>query len=119
MIVPKSHTGNIHVFDEKHLKSSDSYYFEPGLYPSIMDTVAAMNSLVQVEDSHSENCIAVEVPRRTQKDKIYMAKEVSGPAVFNTALGQFFGSNVGKECRVMLRSIGPYKAGSAHDILRI
>ena len=54
-------------FDKKLLKSSEFHYLEPGLYPSITDTVEAMNTLSQERHNHSENCITVKVSRRTQK----------------------------------------------------
>ena len=54
-------------FDKKLSKSSEFYYLEPGLYPSITDIVEAMNILIQERHNHSENCIKVKVSRRTQK----------------------------------------------------
>ena len=53
-------------FDKKLSKSSDFYYLEPGLYPSITDIVQAVNILIQERHNHSENCIRVKVSRRTQ-----------------------------------------------------
>ena len=48
-------------------KSSDFYYVEPVLYPSITHIVETMNTLVQEKHNHSENFITVEVSRRTQQ----------------------------------------------------
>ena len=48
-------------------KSSDFYYLEPGLYPSVTDIVEATNTLIQERHNQSENGITVEVSRRTQK----------------------------------------------------
>ena len=62
-------------FDEKLSKSSEFYYLEPELYPSITDIVEALNTLIQERRNHSENCITVKVSRRTQKVAIYLAKE--------------------------------------------
>ena len=52
-------------FDKKLSKSSEFYYLELGLYPSITDIVEAMNILIQERHYHSENCIKVKVSRRT------------------------------------------------------
>ena len=46
-------------FDKKLSKSSEFYYLEPGLYPSITDIVEAMNTLNQERHNHSEICIKV------------------------------------------------------------
>ena len=106
-------------FDKKLSKSSDFYYLEPGLYPSIRDIVEAMNILIQERNNPSENCIKVKVSRRTQKVEIYLANEGSGLAFFSTDLGHIFGSNVGNEFGVMLRRKGPHKPEFAYDIVRI
>ena len=105
--------------DKKLWKSSEFYYLEPGLYPSITDIVEAMNNLIQERHNHSENCIKVKVSRRTQKVEIYLANETSGLAFFSTDLGHIFGSNNGKEFGVMLRGKGPHKPEFAYDIVRI
>ena len=39
------------LFDQKLSKSSELYYLEPGLYPSITDIVEAMNTLIQERKS--------------------------------------------------------------------
>ena len=105
--------------DEKLSKSSEFYYLEPGLYPSITDIVEAMNTLIQERHNHSENCITVKVSRRTQKVEIYLANERSGLAFFSTDLGHIFGSNVGNEFGVMLRGKGAHKTKFVYDIIRI
>ena len=71
-------------FDKKLSKSSEFYYLEPGFYPSITDIVESMNILIQGRHNHSENCITVEVSRRTQKVEIYLANEGSGLAFSST-----------------------------------
>ena len=45
-----------------------------------------MNILIQEGHNHSENCIEVQVSRRTQKVEIYLANEGSGLAFFSTDL---------------------------------
>ena len=111
--------GKFKFFDKKLSKSSELYYLEPDLYPSITDIVEAMNILIQEKHNHSENCIKVKVSRRTQKVEIYFANDASGLAFFSTDLGQIFGSNVGYEFGVMLRGKGPHKPEFANDIVGI
>ena len=52
--VPKRPEGKFMFFDEKLSKSSEFYYLEPGLHPSITDIVEAMNTLNQQRHNHSE-----------------------------------------------------------------
>ena len=111
--------GKFVFFDKKLSKSSEFYYLEPGLYPSITDIVEAMNILIQERHNHSKNCIKVKVSRRRQKVEIYLASEGSGLAFFSTDMGHIFGSNVGKEFGVILRGKGPHKPEFACDIVRI
>ena len=111
--------GKFMFFDKKLSKSSEFYYPELGLYPSITDIVEAMNILIQKRHNHSENCIKDKVSRKTQKVEIYSANEASGLAFFSTDLGHIFGSNVGVEFGVMLRGKGPQKPEFAYDIVRI
>ena len=91
---------------------------EHGLYPSIMDIVEVLNTLIQETQTHSENSITVKVSQKTQKVEIYLEKEGSCLAFFNTDLGHIFGSNVGIEIGVMLRGEGPHKPEFAHGIVR-
>ena len=53
--------GKFMFFDKKRSNSSEFYFQEPGLYPSITDIVEAMNTLIQEGHNHSENCITVKV----------------------------------------------------------
>ena len=101
--------GKFMFFDKKLSKSSEFYYLEPDLYPSIMDIVEAMNILIQERNNHTENCIKVKVSRNTQKVEICLATEGSGLAFISTDLGHIFGSNVVNEFGVMLRGKGPHK----------
>ena len=117
--VPKCYGGEIYVFDKKLSKSSEFYYLEPGLYPSITDIVEAMNFLIHERHNHSKNCIKVKVTRITQKVEIYLAKEGFGLAFFSTDLGHIFGSIIGNHFGVMLRRRGPHKPKFAYDIVRI
>ena len=117
--VPKVTEGKFKFLDKKYWKSSEFYYLEPGLYPSITEFVEAMNILIQKRHNHSENCIKVKVSRRTQKVEVHLANEETGLAFFSTDLGHIFGSNVAKEFGVMLRGKGPHKPEFAYDIVRI
>ena len=84
------------MFSHKKLtKSSEFYYLEPRLYLSITDVVEAINTLVQERQNQSENCIKVELSRKTQKVEIYLASKGSGLAFFSMDLGHIFGTNVG------------------------
>ena len=62
------------------MKSSEFFYLEPGIYPSIMDIVEAVNTLIQERHNQCKSCITMEVSRRTQKVEIYLAKKRSGLA---------------------------------------
>ena len=117
--VPKCYGEKVIIFDKKLLKSSEFYYLESGLYPSITDIVEAMNILIQERHNHSENCIKDEVSRKTQKVEVYLENEASGRAFFSTDLGHLFGSKVGNDFGVMLRGKGPHKSEFAYDIVRI
>ena len=78
--------GKFMFFDKKLSKLSKLYYLEPGLYPSVRDIVETMNTLIQERHNHSENCIKVNVSRRTQEVDIYLASEGSGVALLRTDL---------------------------------
>ena len=65
--------GKLKIFDKKLSKLSAFYYLEPDLYPSFTDNAEAINTLIQENHYHSESCITVKVPRRTQKSEIYLA----------------------------------------------
>ena len=111
--------GKFMFFDKKFSKSSEFYYREPGLYPSITEIVEAMNILIHERHNHTENCIKLKVSRRTQKVEIYVAKEGSGLAFFSKDLGHIFGIMVSNELGVMLRAKRPHKPEFAYDLVRI
>ena len=83
------------------------------------DFVEAMNALVQRIHNHSENCVTVEVSRRTQNVEIYIVNEGSSLAFFSTDLGHICGSNIGNESGVMLRGKRPHKAKFPYDNVRV
>ena len=110
--------GKLMFFDKKLSKSSEFFFLEPGLYPSITDLVEAMNTLIQERHNHSENCLTVKMSIRMQKVEIYPANERSGIPIFNTDLEHISGSVVRYEFSVMLRGKGPHKPNFAYDIVR-
>ena len=110
---------NLCFFDTKFSKSSEFYYLEPGLYPSITDIVEAMTTLIQEKHKHSESFITVKVSRRTQSFEIYLANEGYVLAFFSTDLILILGENVGNEFGAMLRGKGPHKPEFAYNIVRI
>ena len=59
-------------FDNQLSSSSEFYHLDSGFYPSITDIVETMNTLIQGRHNHSDNCITVNVSRRTQKVEIYL-----------------------------------------------
>ena len=97
----KLRSKNLCFFVKKLSKSSELYYLELGLHPSITDIVETMNILIQERHNQSENCIKVKVSRGTQNVEIYLANEASGLAFFSTDLGHIFGSNGGNETAVL------------------
>ena len=99
-------TGKEYVSYQKLSKSSDSYYLEPGLYPSVTDIVEALNTPIQERHNNSKNCSTKKVSRITQKTEIYLSNDGSGVAFFSTDLGRILGSNIGNEFGVMLRGKG-------------
>ena len=104
--------------DKERPNSSEFYYLEHGLYPSITDIVEAMNTFIPERHNHSDGCITIKVSR-PQKVVIYLEKEESVFAFVITDLGYICESNVGNEFGVMLRGKGPDKPDFAYNIVRI
>ena len=71
-------------YDEKLFKTTEAYYFEPGLYSSITNIVEAMNTLIQERNNHRDTCITIKVSRVTQKVKVCLANEEPSLAIFST-----------------------------------
>ena len=94
--------GKFKFFDEKFSKSTSTYNLEPGLYTSFTDIVEAMITLIQERNNHNETCIAVKVPRKTQKVVNLLANDSCGLAFCSTDLGHIFGNNVGNEFGVLM-----------------
>ena len=111
--------GKLKFFEEKFSKSTSTYNLEPGLYTSITDIVEAINRLIQERNNHSETCITVKVPRKTQKVVILLVNDTSGLAFCSTDLGHIFGNNVGNEFGVLMIGKGPHEPEFAYDIVLI
>ena len=90
--VRKRYGGEFKLFDTKLQKSSKLYYLKPGLYPSIVDNVEAINMFIQQTRNQTENRLTVKTSRITQKNDFYIANEGSGLAFFSTDLGHNFGA---------------------------
>ena len=110
--------GKFSFFDKKFSISSELYYLEPSVYRAITDVVEAMNTLIQQKHNHNENCVTVEMSRRTQKFEIYLANERSGLAFFSRDLEHIFGSIVGNGLGAMLRGKEARKLEFAYDFVR-
>ena len=106
-------------FDIKLSKNSEFYYLGYCFYPSITDIAEAKNTLFQERHNHSENCITVEVSRRTQKVEINLANDESSLAVFSTDLEHICGSKAGNDFGMMFKRKGLHKPEIAYDILHM
>ena len=106
-------------FEKKFSNSSEFYYLETSLYPSITDIVEAINTLIQERHNHNENCTTVKVSQRTQNNETYFAKEKSGLSFFRADPGHVFGSNVGNDIGVILTGKRPHKPEFAYHFVRI
>ena len=82
-----------------------------------MEIVETMNTLIQEKHNHSESCIKLRLPRRTQKFDVYHAIESCCLVFFIKDLGHFFGSKVGNEFIVILREKCPHKPDFAYGIV--
>ena len=69
--------GKFIFFDKKLPKSSDFYYLEPGLYPSITDIVEAMNTLIQVKDTITAK-IASQLKRLEERKRLRFTLQMKG-----------------------------------------
>ena len=78
-----------------------------------------MNTLSQVRHNHSESCIRVKLPRRTQKVDNYLATEGYGLRFFSPDLCHISSTNIGNEFEVLLLRKCPHKAEIAYDLVRI
>ena len=65
--------GKFTFFDKKFSKWSEFYYLEPDLCSSFTDFAEAMNTFIHERHYHSETCITVKMPKKTQKVEIYLA----------------------------------------------
>ena len=111
--------GKFLFYDAIYSKTTTAYYWEPGLYSSVPDIVEAMNLLIQERNNHNENCITVEVSRRTQKIELSLISDDFSLVIFSTDLGSIFGGDVGDDKGILMRGKGPHEPKFAYDFFRI
>ena len=101
--VPKLRRADISYFLLKYIsKSSEFYYLELGLYPSITRFFETKNTLNQQRHDCSENCITVKRSRRTRKEKFFsLIWNLDLQFLLRTSV--LFGINVGNESEVTSR----------------
>ena len=87
---------------KKLSKSSKFHYLEPGVYSSLTYIVEAKNTFIQERQNQCGNYNIVEMSRGKRNVEIYPKIEGSGRGFFITDFAQILGSNVCKNCRVML-----------------
>ena len=97
-------------FGKKFTKSSEFYSLEPGLYPSTLDIVEAMNTLIQERHNQNGSCFTVIMSRRAQNLRLTLQMKDHG---------QNFKSNFGNDLGVMLQEKVPQKREFTDDIVRI
>ena len=122
VIVPKCHREKVHfVLKRKLFKTSNLFCLEASRSFSITSFVAAMKTLIQERDNHTENYISVNatISRITQKVEFYFTNEQSGPAIFSTDLQHDFVSIDGNDFGMMFREKGRREPGFAYDLLCI
>ena len=83
---------------------------EPELYSSVPEIV--------IREKHNENCITVQVPRRTQKIELSPIYEDSSLVFFCTDLGNIFDGDVGDDKGILMRSKGPHAPKFAYGFVR-
>ena len=106
-------------YDEKLSKTTEAYYFDPGLYSSITDIVEAINTIKQERNNHRDTCITINVSRVKRKVKVYQANEVPRLAISSTDLGYIFGGDVRNDLGILMSGKSPHEPTIAHDIVRI
>ena len=113
--------GNIEFSGTKLAKSSEFYYLEHGLYPSITDTVETINSLSRKTRSQWELYHSLSVSKNAKNWELPCKWRIWSCIFrfFGTDLGHIFGSNNRNEFGVMLRRKGPHKPEVAYDIVHI
>ena len=62
--------GKFTFYDEKLSRTTEDYYFEPGLYSSTTSIVEALNTLIQETNNDRQTCITIKINRVTQKLKV-------------------------------------------------
>ena len=112
--------------DEKVLRKKrkiKSMHIEPGLYPSIVDIVVAMNDKVRKRigaQKYEYNGIYVSVDKITQKIAIYLTEDQSVFIVQSADLSHIFGCDLEQNhTGVIMKGKGPHYPQYSYDIIRI
>ena len=102
-------------YDEKFSKTTEAYHLEPGLYSSILDIVAVMNTIIQERNSQRDTSITIKVSRAMQNVKVYLANEESSLAIFSTDLGHIFGGDWRNDLGKLMIGKGLHELTFAYD----
>ena len=96
---------------------------EPGLYPSIVDIVVAMNDKVRKRigaQKYENNGIYVSVDKITQKISIYLPEDQSVFIIQSADLSHIFGCDLEQnQTDVITKGKGPHYPQYSYDIIRI
>ena len=103
--------------DEKVLRKKDSadIYIEPGLYPSIVDIVVAMNDKIRkriAAQKNEYNGVYVPVDKITQKTANHLLEDQSVFIIRSADLER-------NQTGVMMKGKGPHYPQHSYDIIRI
>ena len=96
---------------------------EPGLYPSIVDKVVAVNDKVRKRmgvQKYECNGIYVSVEKITQKNAIHLPEDQSVFIIQSADLNQIFGCDLEQnQTGVIMKGKGPHYPQYSYDIIRI
>ena len=111
--------GKFMFYDKKTSKTTEAYYFEPGLYSSKTDILEAINTIIVERNNHRYTCITIKVSRVTQKLKVFLTNDESSLPIFSTDLGDILGGDLRKYLGILMCGKGPHEPTFAYDIVRI
>ena len=98
-------------------------HVEPGLYPSIVDIVVAMNDKVRKRigaQKYEYNGIYVSVYKITQKVSIHLPEDQSVFIIQSADLSHIFGCDLEQnQTSVIMKGKGPHYPQCSYDIIRI
>ena len=98
-------------------------HIEPGLYPSVVDIIAAMNDKVQKRigaQKYEYNEIYVSVDKKTQKTAIHLPEDQSVFIIQSADLSQIFGCDIEpNQTGVTMKGKGPHYPQYSYITIRI